>query len=228
MSWSVPKLWKNDECWIIGGGTSIPHQFNIPKKLVKEVCSGEKDLSYYKPYLKILENKNTIGVNNSYLLGEKIVDISFFGDTGWFKKHKDALKKRNMLTVTCSLQPETLLSNYGVKFLDRIFTKKYGISTKDGYVCWNNNSGAAAISMAYLLGVKKIYLLGFDMYMEDEVSHWHPPHFGNTYKVPPFHKHLEGFKHIAEDAEKLGLEIINVSPNSRIKQFPKVSLKDIV
>jgi len=37
-----------------------------------------------------------------------------------------------------------------------------------------------------------------------------------------------GFPKIATDAKRFGVEIINVSPDSAIKSFKKVSLKEVI
>jgi hypothetical protein len=100
-------------------------------------------------------------------------------------------------------------------------------------VSWNLNSGAAAVGLAYHLGVKKIYLLGFDMHVgENGDQHWHR-HYARSKDVKkrsvnklPFQRHLRGFFAVGRDAERLGLKIINVSPNSKIEQFPKMTLKE--
>lgn len=58
-------------------------------------------------------------------------------------------------------------------------------------------------------------------------THWH-----NIYKSPAqrpsLKKHLLCFPHIAKDAKKLGVEILNVSPDSAIECFPKVSLNEVL
>ena len=37
MSWKIPKVWENEEVWILGGGPSVASSFNIPEEVVKEV-----------------------------------------------------------------------------------------------------------------------------------------------------------------------------------------------
>jgi hypothetical protein len=96
----------------------------------------------------------------------------------------------------------------------------------------NGNSGGAAISVAAQMGAKKIYLLGFDMKLDEkENQHWHNIYRFNPNKKEtqmPFDKHLMGFPKIAEDAKRLGIKIINVNPESAIDVFPKVSLREIL
>ena len=235
MIWKVPKLWENGRCFIIGGGTSMPKQFNVPDELIQQVCKEKQSPSAYSPYMKSIRNEHIIGINDAYRLGNW-VDILFFGDYQWYLSNRSALSKWTGLTVTCAEnfvnKPKEAME--GVKCLARDKNHKYGISLDSTKVSWNGNSGAAAISLAVHLGVKSIYLLGFDMCLVDNKSHWHNipksthPVRKNVSHLPPFDKHLIGFPQIAKDAKQMGVDIINLSPISKIEQFPKMQLKDVI
>lgn len=223
--WSVPKIWKDETCWIVGGGYSITSQFHIPKKLVQQVREGSSHISEFSPYMSSLHNQHVIGVNGAFLLGDWI-DFCFFGDKMWYFDNAAALENYKGILVGC---PEFLevqgWQKLGIKYIKKS-VKEYGISEVPTEVCWNRNSGAAAISMAYNLGCTRIILLGFDMTLTPEgVGHWHNMYNGKTNM--PFAKHLVGFDQISEDAKRLGIEIINASTISTITQFPKVNVKDI-
>jgi len=235
MQWSVPPLWKDGTCWIIGGGPSMPRQFNIPENVIQDVMHRRSSPAAYSPYLEALHNRHIIGVNNVYQIGEWI-DTLFFGDCSWYVVHRLALAKWPKLKVTCcnrfSAKPSA--KSNGILYLAKDRRKKYGISANPTTVAWNNNSGAAAISLAVHFGVKKIFLLGFDMSLDsDKVSHWHGSHAGNSnskkkFYSPPFARHLRGFPEIAADAVNLGVEIVNCSPNSAIQEFRKCTVNEIL
>lgn len=227
-NWKVPKLWKDGECWIIGGGSSMARQFGVPDQLIEDVTAGKKPLSEYSPYLSQLHGKNTIGINAAFLLG-KWVKVVFFGDKGFFLKNKNELARFGNLKVTCAATGQDwLYERIHVKFLKRD-VKREGISQHNGQICWNYNSGAASLSLAAHLGAKRIYLLGFDMQADKKSgrTHWHG-HYKSKIRDNTFKRHLKGFSQIAKDANKMGIEIINVSPGSAIDKFPKVSLKDVL
>jgi hypothetical protein len=128
-----------------------------------------------------------------------------------------------------------------------------GISRKKGHVSWNKNSGGSAINLAYHLGAKKIVLIGFDMQAASHrgprdpadrarvTTHYHGCHRleikeENQKKAKkrvrdpnaPYRRFLKGFPAIAADAEKLGIELVNTSLISQIKEIPKKSLKEVV
>jgi len=228
MTWTVPELWKDGECWIIGGGKSVPYQFDIPEDVIERVCNGKLPSYSYSPYLEVLHDKHIIGVNNVYQMGAWI-DFLFFGDGSWYLTHRLNLAKWIGIKVTCSpkFQRDKYAKQEGIKYLAKDKTHKHGLSSVPYKVSWNGNSGAAAISLAAHLGVKRIILLGFDMNMDGKFSHWHGSH-GKKNRTPPFRRHLQGFPNIAEDAKRMKIEILNANKNSAITSFPKVTLEEVL
>lgn len=233
MSWSVPNMWEGGECWIIAGGPSWLYEFEIPEDIIKTVMAKSKWPSEYSPYLKAIHDKHIIGVNNAYQIGNWI-DVLFFGDCSWYNVHRSALIDFPGLKLTCCNRFESKAydKTNRIKYLQRDKTHKRGISNDKSKVSWNNNSGAASISVAAHLGVKKIILLGFDMTMDknSKYSHFHGSHRkpSDIIKSPPFQRHLKGFPAIAEDAKNMGIEIINASPKSEIDLFPRMSIKELL
>lgn len=225
MKWVMPKIWEDGTCWIIGGGSSLIKQFNIPKNVVDDVRSGKSNISAYSPYMKFLHDKHVIGINGAFRLGDWI-DICFFGDKSWYFQNRKDLKNFSGLIIGCP----NFLQGAGWKEENVLYLQKeqrsYGISTNPSKVCWNRNSGSAAISVAVHAGCKRIVLVGFDMKLIQGVGHWHNLYNGKT--TMPFDRHLVGFSTIAKDAERLGIEIINLSKESKIDCFPKMSLKEFL
>lgn len=230
MPWSIPDMWKGGECWIIAGGPSWLYEFEVPGDIIKSVMSRAKRPSEYSPYLEAIHDKHVIGVNNAYQIGNWI-DVLFFGDCSWYNVHRKAIVDFPGLKIT-SCPNRTFTKEENIKKLEKDKTHKKGISSNNKKVSWNNNSGAASISVAAHLGVKRIILLGFDMAIDinSKYSHFHGSHRKPTEKIksPPFQRHLLGFPAIAEDAKRMGIEIINASPKSNIDVFPQVHLKELL
>lgn len=210
-SWNIPKIWDNGDCWIIGGGKSIAEQFNIK--------SNENDLSKLSPYFREIHNKHVIGVNVAFMFGNWI-DVCFFGDDIFYNKQQEKINSFAGLKITCAIEWQNIPNS--IKWVKRDSIRS-GLSSKNDCLNWNENSGAAAINLAVLLGAKRIFLLGFDMKQVNDSSHFHNV-YGNT--KPPFERHLKGFRDIAKDAEKLGVKIINCSPDSAIECFEKMTVKE--
>jgi hypothetical protein len=225
-TWAVPRMWEDGDVYILGGGPSVTKQFNIPAAVVQEVIKGESP-RVYSPYMSFLHDKHVIGINVSYLIGDWM-DMVFFGDSNFLGKHMQKLIDFPGLKVSCN----AMVKPYDwIKYVAREGRVK-GISNNPRCVCWNGNSGAAAISVAANAGAKRIILIGFDMRL-DEASkqHWH-----NIYKrtpspeklhTLPFHRHLPGFPVIANDAKKRGIEILNACPDSAIECFKKINIIDL-
>jgi len=226
--WQVPRIWEGEDVWIFGGGPSVPRQFDIPEKVINSVIKGANP-NIYSPYFEKLHTKHIIGINVAYLLGNWI-DMIYFGDTHFFLTHKTGL----------SQHPAIKVSSYSgvqkfewVKFVPFDRNHPRGISPNQNMVSWNKNSGSAAISLAAHTGAKRIILLGFDMKLSGIDQHWHDVYHvktndPNRMRKLPFYRHMLGFPEIAKDARRMGIEILNASPDSAIVDFKKVSVKDIL
>lgn len=227
MDWTVPKIWKDGTCVIIGGGSSLLRQFDIPADVVRQVYTKEAPPSIYSPYLKPLHSMHVIAVNVAYQMGNWI-DAMFFGDDSTWYEQKEELLKWKGLRVHCVEEPK-IRNHPRLKYLIRDGGVSLGLSKKPNMVGWNGNSGAAAINFAVHTGVKRIILLGFDMNLDAENNqHWHKYYAHELNAVDlTFRKHLMAFPDIARNLQDLGIECINANPDSAITDFPRMNFKDI-
>jgi hypothetical protein len=199
--WTAPKMWKGSTCFIIGGGPSVKGQF---------------------PLLPYLHNERVIGVNAAFKLGDWL-DVIFFGDMKFFGWYSEELVDYPGLVVSnCP--------NFG-NFEDssiRIMKRQVlGWDMRPDFLCWNGNSGAAAINLACLFGVKRIILLGFDMKMDNKKHNWHNYH--KKIDKPEVHaKHLQRFPRVVNGVKKSGIEMINTSLISEIEGIPKMPLEEAI
>ena len=232
MSWKVPRIWEGGDVWIIGGGPSVPEQFGIPERVIQSVIGGTAPPSVYSPFMKALHKKHVIGVNVAYRIGDWI-DMVVFGDENFFIREQMRLATFPGIKISCH---PTSRSEDWIKYLERDASHPKGITSNPRKVSWNHNSGAAAINVAVHTGAHRIFLLGFDMKMgKNKMQHWHDiynrgplnPNDQKRLRKLPFDKHLPGFPIIAADAKKMGVQIINVCPDSEINDFPRVSLKEL-
>ena len=131
----IPKTkWKGEEVFVIGGGDSL-RGFNWG----------------------LLKDELTIGCNDAFRLGKEVCKICIFGDAPWFRRNEKELAKFEGVVFTNSSQ----LLNTRLPWLWTTPRKSKGLS--DRAIAWNDNTGAAAVNLALLLGAKRIFLLGFDM-----------------------------------------------------------------
>jgi hypothetical protein len=230
MPWTAPEIWEGGEAWIIGGGPSMPRQFDAPEDIIYKVMHRELPPEKYSRYLAPIHDKHVIAVNNAYQIGNWI-DVVFFGDYPWYLIHRNRLAKFPGLKVSRNDRffkktPE------GIKHLPIDTKHRSGLTTRKNRISWNRNSGMAAINLAVHFGAKRIILLGFDMCPDakTKLTHWHGSHRKPGEQIPhqPFRGRLQKFNVIAQDAKGLGVEIINASPNSSITEFPKKTVKELL
>jgi hypothetical protein len=196
--WTPEKVWSDRDVFIIGGGKSLKHF----------------DWSCLIP-------ECTIGCNDAYKHGVDITKICYFGDVKFFKYYKEEL---SVFEGTCFTDAPSLYKNRE-KWL--WILQRYTIISEKA-LGWFSSTGSGAVSLAILLGAKRIFLLGFDMCLaEDGESNWHP----NMLDSPDagiFKKFLEGFKRMKVELKEKhpDLEVINITDRSDLNEFPKVGVKE--
>ena len=192
----VKPIWKGETVFIIGGGPSL-----------------------YKFDFNLLRNKNTLAINKAVQTCPW-ADILYWTDSrvySWLKTDINNFKGDKYTIKPFNTPPEVnVLKNTGTE----------GLELDPIGIRHGNNSGYAAINLAYHLGVKRIILLGYDMGNMGTQSHYHNGYpvnmtMNETYES----KMLPTFKSLVEPLKKNDVEIINANPISKIKCFTKMSLE---
>jgi len=138
--------------------------------------------------------------------------ILYFTDKRFFEWYPDLISFKG-IKVSGGKTEHPDIINYR-------FTGADGIELIKGRLRHGNNSGYAAINLAIQCGAKTIILLGFDM----GGGHWHQEHPIPT-RPHVYNKMIPHFDSLAEQAKKLGVTILNASPESRLEAFPKITLE---
>lgn len=90
---------------------------------------------------------------------------------------------------------------------------------------FGGNSGYQAMNLAYLFGVTKIVLLGFDMQLTNNRQHYfgqHPYHKGSQGPGPHLFKSwCKNFEHLARDLKAEGVQVMNATRSSALTCFYK-------
>jgi len=102
-----------------------------------------------------------------------------------------------------------------------------GLALDPHYLCTGNNSGYAAINVAFHTGASRICLLGFDMKSQDGRHHWHGDH-PVAYQEKVYRKLLLHFPTLVEPLSKAGVEVFNCNLDSELKCFPKIPLQKVL
>jgi hypothetical protein len=150
-------------CYIIGSGASIRNsKWNIPAQ----------DL----PIWNILKDKFTVSLNWGYKFINPTVEL--FVDYRFIDTQLDKLKELNLLV--CKDDPFFIrekdkyveIINKNLFLLKNSTTYTGSRAWKDGFFC-GQLSGIYAISFVIELGVKNIYLLGYDANETDGYTHFY-------------------------------------------------------
>lgn len=194
-AWKIDPIWKGETVYIIGGGPSLLN-FNWG----------------------LLAGKKTIAINKA-ILSLPSADILYWTDSrvyGWYKTEIDKFKG---LKIT--IRDHVSYPN-DVKILKK--GDKYGLCEDGTTLSHGNNSGYAAINLAYLLGAKKIVLLGYDMKNNGTQSHYHdgypvPLTADSVYKE----QFIPGFEILANLLKEKDIKVYNASIKSSIMVWPKIT-----
>jgi hypothetical protein len=106
--------------------------------------------------------------------------------------------------------------------------EEYGLSKDPSTLNHGSNSGYQCMNFAYLKGVKRIVLVGYDMKAINGKTHCHEPHFIPTPEYVYENIRKKGyFESIATALQEKGVEVINTSMNSALMCFQKTPLEEI-
>ena len=164
----------------------------------------------------------TIVVNLSFEVAPW-ADILYFSDRRFFKWHETGILAFAGMKMTC--QTEKRLNHPAILNLRKYKLK--GLATDPHYVCTGNNSGYAAINVAFHAGATRIVLIGFDMKSQNGKHHWHEDH-PVVYKEKVYQKMCPHFESLVKPLTAAGVECFNTSMDSAITCFPKIPLKKIL
>lgn len=194
-----------------------PLRFRDARRTVVLVASGpsagEADLERCRGW-------PTIVVNDAWRLAPW-ADVLYACDYEWWKFHHADVEA--MFHGERWTQSGEAANAYGLK---RILGKPAtGLSTDPAWVHYNLNSGGQAMNLAYHFGARRFVLVGYDMGPSGKRTHFfgdHPKGLRNDSLWPHF---VRAFGVIADDCRRLGLEVVNTSPISRLRCFPQATLE---
>jgi len=166
-----------------------------------------------------------MGVNLAYTICRRL-DYLYACDADFWVRHYHAVKglpcKKYRLEKTLSR------INYpGVEWLENDGT--LGLSHEYPKLKTGQNSGYQALNLAYLLGYRRIILLGYDMqYSAKGKAHWHKDH--DTKNPPPslLKKWVENFDLLAPLLVDAGVTVLNATRRTALTCFERVKLTDVV
>jgi len=162
--------------------------------------------------------RRVIAINTTFRLA-LWADLLYGCDAPWW----DAYIREVRATFSGELwtQDRKARRDHGLRWIES--TPGKGLSKKPGLIHQGMNGGFQAINLAYLAGVEKILLLGYDM----KGGHWHGQHPRPLTNAAPLlqARWLQHFDALAEDLYKTSVQVVNCTPDSALEVFRKVDLQ---
>ena len=193
--------WAGKRCFIIGGGPSL-------KGFDFSQLKGEK----------------TIAVNRAFEYLDP--SIAFFMDNDTFySKVMDGVFGERTKERFVSHKMKVTLNISGVQYGNGVYSipiserPEMTTDLKDG-LFEGGNSGFAALNLAVCLGANPIYLLGFDMKVNGSGKQsWFHGGYENPGKDGVYRAWIEYLNDAAPAIKELGIDVINLNPDSGVRCF---------
>jgi len=197
------KSWPGNRCFLVGGGPSL------------------KGFDFSR-----LSNEFTIAINRAHEFIKDPSIIFFIDEDGFYNELVnggfgwDALKKFN--------------TSQSIKVVLNISGRRYGCDVYSVPISKNpemtfdlkeglydgEDSGFAALNLAVCLGVKTIYLLGYDMEGDGKGNQaWFHDGYKQVGKERNYKDWIKHFEKIASLLERKKIKVINLNPDSVLKCF---------
>lgn len=189
------------------------------ESLTQEVADKVRD------WRKASESRRVIVINTTFLRAFW-ADLLYACDGRWWEcippgaamSYVTEAKSRFAGELWTLDQPVAI--KHDLKFIRS--DKQRGLSRKPGLIHQGGNSGYQAMNLAYLAGVSKMILFGFDC----KGGHWHGDHPAGLVNRSPFKDWIHQFQYLARDLKAEGVEVLNANPDSAIPWFNKTTAEE--
>ena len=171
-----------------------------------------------------LINKDVIAINRAYEVLPNAKYI-YFADFDFFGRHEKGLLEHRGQIITGYAQGICKGRIENPHVWEYTLTGPNGLDTQPNHIRHGRNGGYAAINVAFHLGYKKIYLMGYDMGRVEGQTHWHNGHP----RIDPesiYDTMLDHYKTIAEPLKNNGVKVYNTNSESRLKEFHFITIAE--
>jgi hypothetical protein len=169
-----------------------------------------------------LHGQRVICINDNYLRAPW-ADVLYACDGHWWDWHAHRPELQNFKGRKIT-QDEDAAKRYRLEHIASV--DRPGLSKDPAYIHQGQNSGIQAINLAYHFGATRIVLLGFDMQDQDGVTHWFGSHPDGS--APKWRRLMPLFESVAEDARRMGIEIVNATRQTALTCFPRIPLSSLL
>lgn len=191
---SIPRLWPGQVAVLAATGPSLT-------PYVVEV------LNKYRDKFKLF------GCNDSYKLLPN-QDVFYACDGAWWDIHGNAVL--NTINKNCYMwtQDDTAAKRFKVNYIKGDWLP--GLSESSDLIHFGHNSGFQQLNLAYLYGIEKFILVGYNMQKIGGASHFFGEHPVGLHRHSSYPTFIQAFDSIQPNIKD---KIINCTPNSALTQF---------
>lgn len=170
-----------------------------------------------------------VGVNESFVLYDCHAGISM--DRLWMENRYQLVQESDKPFWTRASAVKNIAEDIRNTFL--LFEcKESNILSEEPNQINGTNSGMCAMNLALHKKPKVIYLLGFDMKMTNGKNYWYEPYswvpLAKLMKRRKYELWVAQFNDIAVLMKRLGIEVKNVTHNSALSCFPKITYEQFL
>ena len=171
----------------------------------------------------LLEHSNVIVTNEAFAMAPWARALVFVDQHWWAARHLEVLKVFNGQLIGRG----PYLDIYHRTGVTALAFRSGEIWSQDLRILGGRNSGLAAANAAWLMGAKRIFLLGFDMKASNGRSNFHNLYVDNP--TGPAHRYVSIFlPEFVQASKRLetigGGVVINITPDSAMTCFPERTL----
>jgi len=198
----IERDWEGQDVVLIASGPSLT----------------EDQIEVIRPYHTANKIK-VAGCNDAYRIYPDL-DLLYAADQNWWQHHISKIKELNIPKLC--IPNEKFATANEITFIKGAGGKK--LSTNSNCISYGGNSGFQLFNIAFLKGVKKIILLGYD-YTYNKKAHWFGDHKSGM-RNPP--KNMGNWVSSYSNSQELlkEIEVINCSEISIIECFPKMTIEE--
>ena len=170
---------------------------------------------------QIKDYVTVICVNDNYRIAPW-ADHTYAADPQWWNMYIRNFRKVFQGNGWC--QDKNACDRLGLSHIKGRY--KPGLGKKD-IIHFGHNSGYQAINLAYLMGAKKIILLGYDMGAPHQSGkkHWFGNHPQGLRNNGNYAKWVQHFTPLANDLRAEKVDVINCTPSTNITQFRRSTIE---
>ncbi|CAM5769784.1 hypothetical protein [Bosea minatitlanensis] len=192
----IKREWAGETAVIIAGGPSLTVEDAV-------YCQGRA---------------RAVVVNDGYRIAP-FADLLYAGDAAWWDGHQGAPSFAGQKWT----QSKVAALRWSLRHIQS--QHAYGISDSPERIHSGQNSGFQALNLTYLLGARRILLLGFDMQPTGGSRHWFGNHPPELHRDSNYAAWRGWFDIAAKQLVCRGVEVVNCSRETALTVFPRSTIQ---